>query len=119
MNSRYSISNLTKEFRENKHIIEAYFKNQSIEGYDEEASKIMGMSVVPFLILLIISLSIWIWAVFVLVKYWKILPDWAKIIGLIGVIPVFACGGPVMTLIVVYVIINKPNSNYKFCYSKV
>lgn len=112
MDSKYTIVNLAKEFRENKSLIEAYFKRQSVEGYNNDSGTIMGMGVAAFLIFFLIALSVWIWAVVALVKYWKVLPDWAKFIGLLALFPILPIGGPIVTLIVVYV--AKPKSAYNF-----
>ncbi len=110
MESKYTIANLAKEFRENKSLIEAYFKRQSVECYGDGNSTIMGIGVAAFMIVFIIGLAIWIWAVVSLVKYWKVLPDWARIVGLISLFPILPIGGPIVTLIVVY--IAKPNSAF-------
>ena len=55
-----------------------------------------------FIPILIIMLVIYIWAIYVLVKYWKQLPVWAQIIGVLGVIPGVPLS-PIATLIVVYI----------------
>tara|TARA_B110000967_G_C18477140_1_gene360250 strand:- start:377 stop:577 length:201 start_codon:yes stop_codon:yes gene_type:complete len=62
----------------------------------------MGVSVVIFVVMLIISLGIWIWALVATVKYWKLLPDWAKVVSILGLIPIIP-GGPIVTLVVVYI----------------
>ena len=115
MDAKYSLLNLSKNFKENKPLIEAYFKGQPVEGLDNNGGTIMGLGVIAFLILFVIGLSIWIWAIVSLVKYWKVLPDWAKIIGLLALLPVLPIGGPIVTLIVVYVAKPKESTNaYKF-----
>jgi len=106
----HSLYNYIKEYENNKHLIKAYLTNQLIENYGDDngddngnnTGSIMGFSIGIFIFILLASLAIWIWAVIVLVKYWKMLPDWGKVLGLIGVLPVLP-GGPIMTLIVVYV----------------
>lgn len=55
---------------------------------------------IVFLIALIIGTAIWIWALVVLIKYAKVIPTWALVVGIIFmVLP----PGPLVTLIVVYV----------------
>lgn len=107
---KYSMSNMIKEFQENKPLIQAYLKNKSIEGVDDDSSKVMGMKVAAFLVLLLVSMVVWIWALVSLFKYWVILPDWAKVVGLLSLLGVL--GGPVVTLIVVY--ISKPKSMFRY-----
>jgi len=117
MDLNYSLLNLSKKFKENKPLIEAYFKGQPVEGFNDNSNEgtIMGLGIVAFLVLFIFGLSIWIWAIISLVKYWKVLPDWAKIIGLLALLPVLPIGGPIVTLIIVYVAKPKESTNaYKF-----
>lgn len=115
MYTKFSLSNLSKNFKENKTLIEAYFKGLPVEGFNSNGGTIMGLGVAAFLILFLIGLSVWIWAIVSLVKYWKVLPDWAKIIGLLALLPVLPIGGPIVTLIVVYVAKPKKSMNaYKF-----
>ena len=102
MNSLYDY---IKEYHKNKPLIQAYLKNQTIENYgdgDTNDSTILGLSIGIFITFLLIQIALWIWAIIVLVKYWKYLPDWAKVLGILGVLPIFF-GGPILTLIVVYV----------------
>lgn len=101
MYGKYSVFNMMNEFKENKPLIIAYLKNQSIEGLDNNHTVICNMNVGKFILLFVISLGIWIWAVFVTIKYWNMLPTCAKVIAIIGLIT--GVGGPLMTLIAVYI----------------
>ena len=99
---KYSLFNILKEARKNKELIRAYFKGEICEGYHgDRCTEIIGMSVPAFSTLLFISAIIWIWALVVLILYWNDIPDWAKIIGLIGLF--FPTFGPIISLIVIYV----------------
>jgi hypothetical protein len=105
--NKYSIFNLIKEYQKNKHIIHAYYKNDTIENYtvasttdDLKNTQILGLSSAMFSLVFLISLAIFIWAVFVTIKFWKVLPLWAQVLAIIGLVTGF--GGPIMTLIVVY-----------------
>ena len=97
-----SLYNYIKEYENNKDLIKAYLNNQPIENYGDDSSTIMGFSIGIFLFILLASIILWIWALVVLIKYWKMLPDWAKVLGIIGVLPILP-GGPIMTLIAVYI----------------
>ena len=105
----YSLIELMNAYNDNKHIINAYIKNQSIEGYNMRDAQpadaaaggaILGMTVGIFFLFFIISLALWIWAVILLVKNWNVIPDWAKVLGVLGVLPVIP-GGSIETILVV------------------
>lgn len=116
MNSQYTIVNITREFLKNKPLIDAYFKGQYTENYNNDNNaSIMGMGIVAFIIFFLVAIGIWIWAIVSLIKFWNVLPDWAKIIGLISLLPILPVGGPIMTLIVVY-IAKGNNYSYNFRY---
>lgn len=99
---KYSLYDFLVKYKENKPEIDAYLRGQPIENYSSGNKKILGLELGLFMILLLISMAIWVWAIVVLVKYWKKLPDWAKVVGVLGVIPSIPLG-PVVTLIVVYI----------------
>ena len=98
---KFSLYDFLVEYKEHKPEIDAYLHGQPIENYSDD-NKIMGLEIGLFIVLLLIGIFIWIWSIVVLVKYWKILPDWAKVIGVLGVIPAVPIG-PIVTLIVVYI----------------
>jgi hypothetical protein len=54
-----------------------------------------------FFILLVVLLVVWLWALYALIRYWSVIPLWAKLIGIIGLCS-YALGGPVISLIVIY-----------------
>ena len=112
MNSLY---NYLLAYENNKDLIKAYLSNKHIESDTETTTNqvdtdklvnnvatIMDYSIGIFIIGFLISLALWIWAVVILVKYWNQLPNWAKVLGIIGVLPVIP-GGSIMTIIVVYI----------------
>ena len=120
---RYSLLDLIKEYNKLKTIKENYSPSgkdncpagqkycKVIDGCateedcnnDKEALQIIYAIVIP---LLIINFAIWLWALIVLIKFWKDLPDWAKIIGIIGLFPIIPFG-PVISLICIYIGKNK------------
>jgi hypothetical protein len=75
---------------------------QTKEGFndDKDVGTAIGISSGILVTIIMINLILWISAIVLLVKYWKILPDWAKILGILGVIPVVPLG-PIITIIVV------------------
>ena len=102
-----SLYNCIKAYQENKSLINAYLKKESIENFNGDGdnsggTKILGFEIGFFLLILAISIGLWIWAIVALVKYWKFLPSWAKVLGIIGVLPILP-GGPIVTLLCVYI----------------
>ena len=106
MFGKYSVNNLICEFVQNKDKIHAFATGKCIESYNgnnEDANKILGLSIGLFLIIFAIALAIWIWALVALIQNWNRLSDLVKIIALVTLLGV---GGPVVTLIIVYVMRN-------------
>ncbi len=80
-------------------------RHQLKECYnDDDNEVILGVSTAVLVISIFITLILWIWAILVTIKYWKLLPSWAQIFAILGMIPGLPFG-PVMTLIVVYVVV--------------
>lgn len=107
MLGKYSIFNMLKEAQEKRHIIEAYIRGDTVECYTDdddssgEGKALFGFSIGLGLMILLTSLAIFVWAVVVTIKYWNQLPQWSKVLAIVGLVT--GIGGPVMTLIVVYV----------------
>jgi polyferredoxin len=78
--------------------------NKTREKYDNrsENRKIDGLALGLIIFLVILAVVLWIWALVVLVKYWAVLPQWAKVLGILGVIPILPFG-PIITLLAVYI----------------
>ena len=125
MYGKYSVFNMMKLYRENKPVINAYLKGQSVEGFsknhDDEDGAAVGAfaafgGIAIFLVIMAISMVIWIWALIWTMKYWKVLPGWAQALSVIGLL--CFVGGPIMTLIVVYIGKNsngdEKSSKFKF-----
>lgn len=75
--------------------------NRKKEGYDaSDAGSAVG-SLLVLGLMLFLTFGIWIWGIIVLVKYWKEIPIWAKVLGIVGLLPILPFG-PVLTLICVY-----------------
>ena len=98
----HSLYNYLVAYEENKPLIHAYLQNQHVEHLHDSDNTVLGFGIGIFLIILLISIALWIWAIVALVKYWKVLPSWAQVLGVIGLLPIFP-GGPILTLIVVYI----------------
>ena len=103
----HSLIDMIKMYNKNKDVINAYIKGESIEGFrmkDINGSDVdlapTGAMIGVFVSLILLSAFLWVWGIMVLVRYWSILPEWAQILGLVGLL---GFGGPILTLIVVYV----------------
>ena len=62
----------------------------------------LGLELGIVLVALIIFIALWVVGLVLLLKYWRQLPDWAKVLGIIGLIPAVP-GGPLLTIIVVLI----------------
>jgi len=106
MSGKYSVFSLLKVYRDNKSVIETYLSGNTKEGLDDDDHQPFESygGLVAFLIMLLITLPIFIWAIVWTFKYWDILPDWAKVIALLGLFG--GSGGPIMTLVAIYIAKN-------------
>jgi hypothetical protein len=98
--TKYSLVELLNAYKENKPLIDAYIKGQSIEGKSDSDTAILGIGLSIFFIILLINLVLFVVALVLLIKYWKFLPDWAKVLGVLGF---FFPMGAVMTIVVVMI----------------
>jgi|TARA_B110000037_G_scaffold32432_1_gene39110 hypothetical protein len=99
----YSLASLLNEYSKNKEMINAYLQNKTVEGFDDDNNAVyIGLGIGMFITIVVFVIIIWIWALVVTIKYWKVLPDWARVLAILGLIPVIP-GGPIVSLIVVYI----------------
>ena len=54
------------------------------------------------ILLFIISITVWVWALYELIQNFSSLPDWVKIIGILGLTMNNIAGGPFLTLFAIY-----------------
>lgn len=71
------------------------------EDYDDDFEKVMEKFGSVIIVIAVIALITWIWAVYALISKWNLLPDWAKVLGVLGLIPGVPVGH-IITLIVAY-----------------
>ena len=92
-----SITGLAERFRLNQ--------KKDREGYSDDdptLTPFLGVGAAVVAVFFIISLIMWVWALVVTIKYWHVLPEWAQIVGVLGLLPVVPLG-PIVTLVVVYI----------------
>jgi hypothetical protein len=105
----YNLIQLSKAYNDNKHIINAHINKHSIEGYTRDTdinvnnTAILGMTIEIFLLFFIITLVLWICGLVLLINNWNIIPDWAKVVGVFGLLPIIP-GGPIVTIVLVLII---------------
>jgi len=92
----YSMNNMFKEYYNNSNLIESYVKSRSHEGFT--STRIMGLTISMFLVVFALTLALWVWSIWAIIKYWDMMSDFAKIVGVLGLV----FGIPVVTLIAVY-----------------
>ena len=113
MFGKYSFLNMLKVYKDNHVLINAKLQGKTIEGYtgtDDEIMDLKGLGMITFsffMFLFLITGIIYIWAVVITVKYWKDLSDIARVFAILGL---FGLGGPVVTIIIVYVSKGSGNS---------
>ena len=93
-----SIAGLCKELKNRQRVR---------EGFDDDKNKdaaiaVLGVTTVVISVALLVSLVIWIWALVVTVKYWNVLPPWAQVVSVLGLLPVVPMG-QIVSLVVVYI----------------
>ena len=101
LTQKYSLNNMLRVAQENKDLIQSYIRGSPIECYgsSEDDPLMLGMTIGTFLVILVLAFALWIWALVVTVKYWDVLPDWAKVLSVLGLLGFV---GPPLTLVVVY-----------------
>jgi hypothetical protein len=60
--------------------------SSTIEGLNggKDAKNWIEASAGVALAVLVLSIAIWIWALVVVIQFWKLMPDWGKVVGVIG-----------------------------------
>lgn len=95
---RFSLPILLRAYHQNKDIIDAYYTNKSIEGSDESSDKVMGMTIGIFMMFLILSLVLYVWAIWLLIGRWSFVKGWVKVISILALL----FGMPIITVILMY-----------------
>jgi hypothetical protein len=89
MFGKYSLFECIQEFQNNRPLIRAYLKGDNLEnftqnsGNDKNANTIFDVSIGLFLVIFLINISLFIWSLVALVKFWHEMPDWAKAVSIV------------------------------------
>ena len=108
---KHSFFDVVSYYQANKSRLHATLRGDTVEGLsDTDAGAFMGMTAGVFVVFFLIYFGVWIWALVVLIKYWAVLPVWAQILGVVGLL---MPPGPLLTLIVVYVGKGQKKSRFR------
>jgi chromate transport protein ChrA len=95
---KYSIWNMAVALQEYREKVKE--RRENFGGTSGPAFSILGMSLAVFAIIFVLSLAIWLWALFLLIKRSKTMPTWAVITSIVGML--FFAGGPIVTIVLCY-----------------
>lgn len=106
----YSIPEIFQLYRANKDEIHSYLKGNTIENYSDDdnvddAVKLSTSILVVILIIGIISLILWVWALFITVKRWDRLGSTKKTICIVLLIlswVILPIVSPIVVLMLAY-----------------
>ena len=97
-----SLTSIVAELKQRQNKVREGYNDNDFGKDEKNAFELAGIGTVVLLVILVISLILYIWALVILIKYWNVLPEWAKIVGVLGLIPAIPLG-PLVTIIVVYI----------------
>jgi len=85
---------MVNQYQENKELIHAH-----LDGTADTMSNtsVFEMGISAFFIMFALVIMSWFIGLYLLIKYWNALPDWAKVVGTIS----FAFGYPIVTIVIV------------------
>jgi hypothetical protein len=92
-----SLTSLMKQY--NDAVKKEKYTPRSSESDNEKTVKNISSII---LIMIVFGIVLWVYALVILIKYWDVLPTWAKVLGIVGVLPLIPFG-PIITIIVVLV----------------
>jgi hypothetical protein len=112
--SKYSFYNFLYEYEKNKERIHDYLNGRETivepfeddgltinipDGLTKDEKEFLGLSIGVFIVIFVVMIAIYIAAIYLLIKRWNNLEQWAQIVGSISLI----FGMPFITIIVVLV----------------
>lgn len=98
-----SLSGMFKQYSDHSQKYENYASDPN-----NGSKKATITVVILYLLLVIVLFAIWIWALVAIIKFWDDIPTWAKVVGIIGILPVVPFGS-LLSLIVIYASKKKRN----------
>ena len=99
-----------KAYAKGVRYIKSIMNGDSKENFNDGGDVAVAGSILILAILIILIVpALYIWALVITIKYWNEMETWAKVLALIGILTPF--GGPLMTIIVVYLSKNRKITN--------
>jgi hypothetical protein len=90
----YNVYKMAQQYQEHKDMIHSHLSGNADTMNN---TTLMEMGITAFFVIFLFMILSWVIALYLLIKYWYTIPDWAKAVGAIS----FAVGYPVITIIVV------------------
>ena len=113
MIGKYSFYNVMKVYNDHKPLITAYINGKSIEGIDNSLPPEKNVDLAAyggltmFIAILVIHIILAIWALVAIYTHWKKMSGIVKALSLI----LWFSGGPIFSLILVYVASEEKNTS--------
>jgi hypothetical protein len=92
---------------------ETFNDSNKITKDDAAAGVFIAGGIFIYILLIILWFSLFVFAIAELIKNWKNLPVWARVVCVLFMLPYFPVGGPILTLIVIFVAKNGSKHNNK------
>ena len=104
MFGQYNFLNMLKVYKQNQGLINAQLQGKTVEGYDGDGdidnTKWLKLGASRFMVMVLISGAIWIWALVITLKYWNNISDIARLFAVLTLLT--GVGGPIVTIIIIY-----------------
>ena len=92
-----SVFPFVQEYLQHRPIVDAYLRGDRTETMNQ--TSLMGMTLEMFAMVFLVAVALYITSVVLLIVEWNKIPDWAKVVGILGLLS----GCAIVTLIVVLV----------------
>lgn len=101
--SYLSLSGLAQTYNTHKDAIHAQLAGTATPADNANFSNLFGFGLATMLVIIVAALALWGFAIYLLYTNWATLPDWARVVGVLGVLPLPIPIGPIGTIIVVLI----------------
>jgi hypothetical protein len=98
-----SPTSILQTYNDHKDVINAHLAGTADPVQVARVQQFLGMGIALFVAIAIAALLLWGGAIYVLYSNWATLPDWARVVGVLGVLPLPVPIGPIGTIIVVLI----------------
>lgn len=99
--SVYTVSGMMNVYAQNQATVGRYLAGTASASEMANFTAMTGIGLALFLLIVVLTIGIWVYAIYLLYTNWKIIPTWAQILGVIGVLPIPVPIGPFATILIV------------------